>query len=137
VLSGEGGHTRPSSPLDRVYKPSGLLHTASVHLNFLPRHHIAGAQLQAQTHPTMKVLVVSECAVLLGGACLRPRADHKADHMNQIHTFKQTFISTKSKIYGRRNSSRGLFPILFYYFEKSLLRWNKCIGHRMLVSIFS
>jgi len=43
-------------------------------------------QLHAQTQSTMKVLVVSECAVLLRES-LQPRSDHKAVHMYQIHNF--------------------------------------------------
>jgi hypothetical protein len=54
-------------------------------------------QLQAQTQSTMKVLVVSECAVLLRGESLQSRADHRAAHMNQIYTFKPTFFYSQVK----------------------------------------
>jgi len=50
--------------IDRVYKRSGLLQTASVHLNFLPRHHIAGASAPGP-NTVNDESTSGKCAVLL------------------------------------------------------------------------
>ena len=102
MLSGEGSHTQLTRKLplfliwfiscQDCYRQCQLIST------FFPDITSQELQLQAQTQSTMKVLVVSECAVLLRGESLQPQADQKAVHMNQLYTFKPTFFQTSQKV---------------------------------------
>lgn len=117
VLLGEGGHTRPSSPLDRVYKPSGLLQTASVHLNFLPREHIAGASAPGTNTVNDESIGGKWVLYCWKERSLQKQAGHNAVVMNEIYTFKLNFISIKSKIYARRNSFNASSQFCFIISE--------------------